>query len=603
MSQTDSSQRFDLARFILGYVEHEGGLVAPPAYGIHEVVMPDEVARRLETEAYLKIRFDSDSEADPESVRLSVNHPITEAVTGQLLQQSGNAQLFVNHVRLDKKGLFKLAEQTFRFPNARLFEPKGAMEQKTLHHYLRFNFKVAFVSDERQEQIVPVLMDVQAGHSVQDEAVLERLISLDAEPGFPELSVAQPRWAGGQEAQSVESYTHLLERAQGAVLTAVAPRLDAMRGRNRRFLELDQARIQEYYDALETDLRRRQERSGAADTGRIQDLQAKIDALLGERKAKLADIQTRYQIRVELELINILRLVQPKIIVPVEINNRRTTITRHVVWDPLIHQLEELVCDVCGEPGNDLHLCNEGHLAHEGCMAPQCIDCKREYCQLCAQQIKECVVCHQPVCRPSLLICPTCGRGSCREHQELCHAADGAPASLPEPVLAAPSPPAPTPSPPKPPPAASSKAPKPKPKAPPPKPVPVLGAQGKKIVVEIEEAQPRVSIFVMQSVRKSLAKRVMELTPQGLSVSCSCEKAHCAANGWYHRPGTSATIQEQIKAQLEAIRAEYRVPVKQIEYHTTRFGQFHQLHSFLLPPIWRDESLLNAAREGFDHLS
>ena len=47
MSEQDRAERFDLARFVLGYLEHEDSLIAPPAYGVYEVLMPDALAARL----------------------------------------------------------------------------------------------------------------------------------------------------------------------------------------------------------------------------------------------------------------------------------------------------------------------------------------------------------------------------------------------------------------------------------------------------------------------------------------------------------------------------------------------------------------------------
>ena len=61
---------------------------------------------------------------------------------------------------------------------------------------------------------------------------------------------------------------------------------------------------------------------------------------------------------------------------------------------------------------------------------PQCVDCKRVYCRLCTKQMKACVVCDRPVCASSLNRCPTRGRGTCREHVGLCHAAEGEPALI-----------------------------------------------------------------------------------------------------------------------------------------------------------------------------
>ena len=40
---------------MLGYLEHEGSILAAPAYGMHEVLLPDALAAGLHVEAYLKL--------------------------------------------------------------------------------------------------------------------------------------------------------------------------------------------------------------------------------------------------------------------------------------------------------------------------------------------------------------------------------------------------------------------------------------------------------------------------------------------------------------------------------------------------------------------
>ena len=141
-------------------------------------------------------------------------------------------------------------------------------------------------------------------------------------------------------------------------------------------------------------------------------------------------MEAKYQLRVEMELVNLLVIEQPKIARVVQIENRTTTVTRTVVWDPLLHRIEPLVCDACGQPATRLFLCSGGHLAHEECLLPQCVDCKRAFCNLCESKLSACVVCDRPVCAHSLNRCGECGRGTCREHVGLCHAADGQPAKI-----------------------------------------------------------------------------------------------------------------------------------------------------------------------------
>jgi hypothetical protein len=604
MSQPGPVEYFDLARFVLGYLEHEGGVVAPPAYGVHEALLPDELAAQLGVDSYLRLAFDV--AAGAEALRLSVNHPLVEGIAEQVAQQPGHAQVAINHVRLEKPGLYDLAAKTLTFANARLSAQRNAAERAALHHYLRFNFKATLLSDEKQEQIVSVVLDVQAGHAVHDPEHLARLASSETETAFAALPLARPRWRGAGDALAPATVEALLLRAQATAEVELQARLAAQQARNQRFLQLDEARLADYYDALERDLQRRLARADAGEGERRSGIEAKIQALHSERSAKLADVQARYSLRVELELINLLLTVQPKLLLPVEIGNRRASVTRMAVWDPLLRRLEPLVCDVCGEPGEGLHLCTGGHLAHRACLAPQCVECNREYCQLCADQVLACVVCGRPVCRTSSRLCPDCGRVTCSEHQKLCHAADGQPVSLI--AMQAPAP-AKAPVAPLPQPQSKSTA-KPKPPAKPTRPAaksgppaPARGApaiKAIKINVEIQEDIPRIVAFVMRSTNKVLAIRTIELTPEGIDIQCECEKSPCPAHGYLHRPAGPAGIQEQVKSFLVKLQQEYFLPAKRVQYFYMLGQQVTERPTLVLPPAWRDAQTLAEAEQGFE---
>ncbi len=610
MSQPDASEQFDLTRFVLCYLEHGGSLLTPPAYGVHEALLPDELAGQLQVDSYLRLAFDAAAEGD--ALRLSVNHPLVETMAEQAAQQLGHAQVAINHVRLEKPGLYDLAAKTFSFANARLGAARNAIEQSALHHTLRFNFKATLLSDEKQEQIVSVVLDVQAGHAVRDPELLARLVTSETETAFDHLPLARPRWPGAGETLDAATWQALLPRAQAAAEAALQERLATQQARNQRFLALDLARLEAYYSSLERDLRKRLERADADEADRRNAVESKIAALHAERKAKLADIRARYTLRVELELINTLLTIQPKLFLPVEISNRRATITRQAVWDPLLRRLEPLVCDVCGEPGEGLHLCTGGHLAHRGCLAPQCVECNREYCQLCAGQVLACVVCQRPICRASSRTCPDCGRVTCSEHVKLCHAADGQPAVLPEASQPAQSPPAAaqsrtevkTAAKPKAKPAATAskpgtKASKPGAKAaapPPAKPA----VKAVRINVELQEHYPRLVAFVMRSTNRVLATRTIELTPNGIRIECVCEKSPCPANGYIYRPAPLHMIQEQVQSFLTKLQQEYHLPSKRVQFFTFRGQDVTERQSLLLPPIWSDLALLREAQQGFD---
>lgn len=233
-----------------------------------------------------------------------------------------------------------------------------------------------------------------------------------------------------------------------------------------------------------------------------------------------------------------------------------------------------------------------------------------------AHHLKECVVCHRPVCRQSLITCPACKRGTCREHQTLCHAADGQPAVLPE--EAPPVPPKTAEKSPSPAPASTSpradkdRSPTPKgaaakgssaksaaAKKPPPTPT----AKGVRINIEIHETEPLVVAFVMRSTNRVLATRSFELTPKGILVTCTCEKQPCPATGYYHRPHPAVAIGNQMEAMLKDLQREYLVPTKKVDYFHRRNFEVWESNVLILPAFWRDPETLEQAVNGFDDMA
>ncbi|MBN1484793.1 MAG: hypothetical protein JXA37_08735, partial [Chloroflexia bacterium] len=428
-----SREAYDLSDFVLAYCRQVGAIVDPPAYGLYDVLLPEQVAARWGVPPFLRLAFDEQAaqggpHAAPEEITLlHYGHPLVEELVDQVREQTVCTRMYVEHLRLDKRDLIERAGPAMSFPNARLFPVANVMERTVLCHYVRFSFRANLLTDDKQELILPVWMYVQGGHAVDGQAI-EEWAYLDAKAKASRFTELPPVWTPEAEPLSEVVLHELLERAKQAALEGLSGQLQPLQRRSRRFLELDEARLKQYYDDLERDLQRR---IGRADGERREALEGKLTAVRAERQVKLADAREKYSLRVSLELINLLLVVQPKVALPVEIRNRNVSITRQLVWDPLRQQLEELVCDVCGRPSSRLWLCTGGHLAHEDCLLPSCVDCKRAYCRLCADQLRTCVVCGRPVCVHSVQRCPTCGRETCREHVGRCHAADGEPL-LPE---------------------------------------------------------------------------------------------------------------------------------------------------------------------------
>ena len=70
-----------------------------------------------------------------------------------------------------------------------------------------------------------------------------------------------------------------------------------------------------------------------------------------------------------------------------------------------------------------------------------------------------------------------------------------------------------------------------------------------------------------------------------------------------HRPFGAYAIQEQIRQFLNALRLEYNLPLKRVEYYHLHGQQADEEQVLILPAIWRDERLLTEACDGFDRRS
>jgi hypothetical protein len=335
-------------------------------------------------------------------------------------------------------------------------------------------------------------------------------------------------------------------------------------------------------------------------------------------------VEQKYHLRIQLELVNLAIIAIPKLDLMVEIRKRTSTVRRTVAWNPLLHTIEPLPCDVCHRGGMTLQLCENGHLAHAECLAPQCVECKRTYCQMCAKEVTECVVCGRPICVHSLTHCKECQRVTCAEHAGECHALNGEPRKIvgderkawpPEEhrdysergrrVEEAESSAGKK--------DASAKAvstsqnvekkntrkeirkPVPQKFVAPPKPL------ADYVEVYSDPAEGTITAYMMRR-HSELAVRWWAMTGEGISVNCQCEKMwNCKERGLVYYPWED--LEAQMNDLLTRFREEYNLPDKKTRYFHIRVGKPFEEKKLKIPSSWRDEALLEKARKGFDRLS
>ena len=257
-------------------------------------------------------------------------------------------------------------------------------------------------------------------------------------------------------------------------------------------------------------------------------------------------------------------------------------------------------------------LCENGHLAHAKCLAPQCVECKRSFCQKCADEVQTCSVCERPVCIHSLKRCATCGRATCHEHVEMCHADNGTPRRL-VPGTALPAsqesaPKAETGSRVKAPTAEAGKTARQKSLAKRETPKTRTSTlkirphvAGDYLEVYSDPAQNQIIAHVILR-RREIATRAWSMTDEGIAVNCWCEKPNCEERGIVYRPMDAERITGQVVGFVEMYANEYGVPGKKIRFYQIRQREVHGEVRLKLPASWKDPLVLEQAWTGFDAL-
>lgn len=278
------------------------------------------------------------------------------------------------------------------------------------------NYRAVFVSDERQETVMTVVLD-ETGQPRPELAA-----SLATLPGI----------GGIEPAFSVTPSTRrkVLTRAETILQTQVSERLAGLEAGIQPRLQKSLLRLKSYYHRLIEEIKvETPEAAAAVRAGLERDLARQV---AGELE--------RYRLRVTLSplsyaLVELPLVYHHALLVTAHSRQQRTIIQN------LYHQrLENLACEHCHEPLEQLALCDRGHLVHPHCFAG-CTQCGRAVCYTCGihpcaisgrmvcidcttrcgycerwlsnQWVEPCAICETPHCPDHRLVCRWCEQSYC----------------------------------------------------------------------------------------------------------------------------------------------------------------------------------------------
>ena len=312
--------------FVLRWIDATGGLAEAAGPELFEVASAAPLAG---FEGLSAVTGDIETAREQPGVELaSPGSPLVDAVAREDRGAGRAARVFV--VGLDAEHPGDPA-RAFRFGDAAV----AVVSVRAYEHRLAlFAFHLVFESDEREEDVVEVGVDLGNGRVLRRaaEAVLAASWSeerLEAWPLAPLIPIAT----------AYESACEELRHRTSATVTARQAELE-------RLFRAEAARIARYYDDLAEEIASaRTERTPA-------EVAERVAATRRERERRVAELSDKYRLRVQASLATLLVAVQPKTHVALRVVPRKGAAAEMtVVWDPLLGAYEAADCPGCGRPG------------------------------------------------------------------------------------------------------------------------------------------------------------------------------------------------------------------------------------------------------------
>ena len=390
--------------FVTKCLESVGALVEFPEYDYAEVLIPDEFVENFDGESYFGLSFDFDvSKRHEDSEFVTYGSYFLDKVIDLASQRGLACKRHIMDDNVEGRTLPQKIRGKIAFRNCRVTFLANA---PVIYHYILFNFKVSYISDEREDRIVKILVNLNSDHV--DDNMLKAIGSAI----FTDSS--HTRYTVEQMCSIDDAY----RIATKALEERIQSTIHELSGKIGLRLANEEKRIMEYYDQVDNELNFKRERLMESEKkDGIKSIDDKLRLSEIERQRRLNEIEEKNALKVSAMLFNATLISHTKIRNRYMVKRGRVEQDVYVVWNPVLSDVDPLVCGICKEETLEVELCSNSHLGCTKCVHA-CSVCGRRLCKNCG--MIECPVCGDPLCDQCKTICDNCGDALCEKHIEFC---------------------------------------------------------------------------------------------------------------------------------------------------------------------------------------
>jgi hypothetical protein len=357
-----------LEEFVRDYVDVTGGVwdeIEPqvydlllPAEGAASASFPSSAWERGSVDGREIVRVAFDPEAIPEhpaAQLVSFGTPLMDRLFTDAMQRGRFARMYIVGLNLTPHDLASRVQRAFTMPA----DTRLHVERVRPLYFPQavFWLQGTFVSDQKEQEIVPIALDLHFGRQVRHLDALLDHARLSETPSLPLLEARHLSLA----------LAYPLAREQA--LRTVAALANARHRQQSNHTERQIARMNRYYADLLRELQDQMQRAAdrGDDTGKFA---GRREALEREEKVRVAELRQKSELRVQLRLLNVLVLQQAKLLIYATVRtDEGKAEPLELVWDPLTESLEAALCPQCQRPTFGFARTRLGRLACQDCVS------------------------------------------------------------------------------------------------------------------------------------------------------------------------------------------------------------------------------------------
>jgi hypothetical protein len=351
-----------LEGFVRDYADVTGGVWDEIEPQVYDLLLPVEGADpdtlRMDREI-VRVAFDPEAIPEHPTAQLaSYGTPLMDRLLRDAMQRGCFTQMYVVGLNLTPHDLAGRARRAYTLPTNIQFHVERARPLRFPQAV--FWLQATFVSDQKEQEIVPVALDLHSGRQVRHFDALLDHARLSETPSTPLLEVRHMSLASA----------YILARDQALrTITALA---NARHRQQNEHTEKQITRMSRYYADLRSELDDQVARASALKKAGDDSAKhaSRRDALEREEKVRVAELRQKSSLGVQVRLLNVLVIEQPKLLIHAALQaEKRDTEHLELIWDPLTEALEAISCPQCQRPTFAMALNRLNKVACPDCVA------------------------------------------------------------------------------------------------------------------------------------------------------------------------------------------------------------------------------------------